>query len=230
MVAVDLALFMALVSVCSLPGGSGLALALEVVLLGVASSWIVRFLAGAVATYRLSRSLRCRWVPASIQGIECRVIADPTVQAFALGLLRPRVYITGRMTHALDPDGQRAVLLHEDHHRHTRAPLRALAIDSFADTVGRIPAIRDALERRLARLEEDADRHALGQGAHRSALARALIAIDAADSGTAFAGYAGSRIKALLDPAGMTVSRTGSLPIEWLGMGVILVTAAFCLV
>lgn len=222
-------LLLALFIVCGLPGPTDLALPLEVLGLSVVAAWLSRFIAGTVATVRISRSLRHRWVPASIHGIDCRVVADVSAQAFALGLVRPRVYITGWAIASLDPDAQRAVLLHEDHHRRTRAPLRTLVIACWSDTIGRIPGIRDVLERRLAGLEQDADRHALRHGVRRSDLARALLALDAYGPGAGFTGYSRARVEALLDPVRVDRGTTRGMPLEWVGAGVMLFGALACL-
>lgn len=222
-------LLLALSIVCGQPRAADPAGLLQVLGLAVVATALSRILAGAVATAQFSRGLRGRWVRASMHGIDCRVVTDPSAQAFALGLVRPRVYITGTAVESLDPDAQRAVLLHEDHHRRTWAPLRTALIACWVDTVGRVPWIRDGVERRLACLEQEADRHALRHGARRSDLARALLALDAHGHGARFTGHARSRIEALLGPTGVASSPTRSIPLEWVGAGAILVAALACL-
>lgn len=217
------------VALCGVPSESGPALLIEMVLLAAAAAWLSRVLAHLAATVRLSRSLQGRWEPASIQGIECRVITDPSAQAFVLGTILPRVYITEAVIAILDADAQRAVLLHEDHHRRSWAPLRTVLIDSWRDTIGRIPPVSDMLGRRLARLEQDADRHALAHGARRSDLARALLAVEGHVPGTAFTGHARLRIEALLEPQGSASTVARSVPVEWLGVGMVVAATLLCL-
>jgi Zn-dependent protease with chaperone function len=228
--AISLLFFLALTFECGLPGLSEPALPFAILGLAMASGWVARFVAGVAVTFMAGRSLNSRSHRASIHGVDCRVVTDPSAQAFVLGLVRPRIYVTGPVITALDRAAQRAVLLHEDHHRRTRAPLRTLIIASWSDTIGRIPGSYDVLQRRLSRLEEDADRHALMHGARRSDLARALLAMEAHGAGTAFTGNAGSRIAALVGPAEATSDRRGSLPLEWLGATVIAAAALACLI
>src|SRR5262249_7219132 len=82
----------------------------------------------------------------------CRVLPVEEPQAFVLGMLKPRVYLSRGLLATLHPDDLRLVLAHEKAHARRRDPLRR-----FVAAVGllfHLPGIATMLNRRLARSQE----------------------------------------------------------------------------
>ena len=95
-------------------------------------------------------------------------------QAFTAGLLRPRVYVTRELLEALTSDELKAVLLHENHHRANRDPLRALVILFLQDLLFFLP-VGYVLRRLFFEAREDAaDDAVVSGGIDRLDLASAL--------------------------------------------------------
>lgn len=150
-------------------------------------------------------------------------------EAFVMGPLQPAIFVSGALLDALDADELNAVLLHEEHHRRTRAPLRELALASWLRLVGGLPAIGDWIERRVAHLEIEADRYALAAGASSGTLASALIKCDRSASlkGMGFASAADLRLRRLVDGGG-TTNGPAATPIEWLAPVMLAAGLAAC--
>lgn len=141
------------------------------------------------------------------------------MQAFALGVLRPTIYVSERLLTELSRRELRAVVLHEEHHRRTRAPLRAAALRSWLALAGWSRPARTRLTDRLADLEREADAFAMAHGTSPATLAAALLQTDAlvAGAGASFGAAADRRLEALLAAAADGPSRSVPLPpIEWL--------------
>jgi Zn-dependent protease with chaperone function len=130
------------------------------------------------------------------------VIADSVPQAFCAGFLRPRIYVSQGALDLLEPDELAAVLLHEQHHRRARDPLRIACAGILSQALFFLPALRPLGERYSELAEQRADDAAVAAaGGERQALASALLAFDE----TAPAGSAGispERVDALLGVAG----------------------------
>ena len=164
----------------------------------------------------LARALKRVSRPLNVAGVACRVIPSGRPQAFAIGF-RPTIFISEAAVMALDREQLRAVILHEDHHRRTLAPLRAAALEGWLALAGRSPAVRRPLVDRLAALETSADRHALNGGATPGSLASALLRMEQGVVAASFTGHADRRIGQLL--AGATGEQdvgVAHLPVEWL--------------
>lgn len=121
--------------------------------------------------------------------------AEP--QAFCIGLLRPRIYLSRGALALLDDAQREAVLAHEIHHSRRRDPLRLLIARALGDGLFFLPAVRRLAERCATLAELAADEAAVGQRGGRPALASALLAFDAHLSPVAV-GIAPERVDHLL--------------------------------
>lgn len=165
-----------------------------------------------------------------IDGVAVRVIRGGAVEAFVLGILRPTVYLGDASLALLELDELAAVVQHEEHHRRTRAPLRAAAVEAWLLIVGRSRAARRLLSARLAELERSADAYAMRRGVRPASIAAALVKVDRLYSASpAFSGAADHRIEAPLNAAaGRPATRTTPLPYEWLPLVIALAVAIGC--
>ena len=190
------------------------------------SVWLLMTLRSLLRSRRLSVLLDAASQPALVAGVSCRVISGPGRHAFVLGILRPTIYVGADLLLALDSDELSAVLLHEDHHRRTHAPLRAASLESWVRLAAPSHRLREALSDRLADLERDADAWAISRGATRSAIARALLKTTPGRVGgaTLFSASPDRRLRALVDPTPLGAR----LPYEWLPLAVLLVLTAAC--
>ena len=194
---------------------------------GVWLGLLVRLIRPAIASQRL---LERAATPIRLGRREVQLLdSRPAPEAFVAGPLHPRIFVSQALLDVLDADELHAVLLHEEHHRRTRAPLRGLALACWSRLVGGVPAIRRWIERRVAHLEIEADRHALAAGASSAAIASALIKCDRSASplGIGFASVADLRLRRLVgedeladDPA--------SVPMEWLAPLVVALGLGVC--
>ncbi len=205
-------------------------LAIEIVGAGVLALWTVLLSRDLRRARRLRRRMDLVSSPQTIDGVALRVIRGGQVEAFALGILRPTVYLGDASIDVLDSEELAAVVHHEDHHRRTLAPLRAAAVEAWLRIVGRSAAARALLLARLAQLEEAADAYAMQRGVHPGALAAALLKVDPhRTSGTGFSGAADRRVQALVDAAaGRPAARTTPLPYEWLPLAIVIAVTVGC--
>jgi hypothetical protein len=205
-------------------------LAAEVFGGAVVSIWTVVGLPQMFRGRRLARALDGRSAPDAPAGVECRIVRGGGRRAFVLGAIRPRIYIGDELMDALDADELRAVLLHEDHHRRTLAPLRATALEAWLTLVGRAALARTALLDRLTDLEVEADAAALRRGADPSALASALVKADPSFAfGSSFAAASAQRLRTLVALAdGAEPVDDARLPYEWLPLAAIAIIALTC--
>ncbi len=121
------------------------------------------------------------------------VIDDARPQAFCVGLLKPRVYVTTGALAILDDEALEAVLAHERHHARRRDPLRIAASRVLARALFFLPRLAELGRRRETLSEISADETAIKAApANRSALARAMLS---------FADSPGADESAGIDPA-----------------------------
>jgi hypothetical protein len=125
------------------------------------------------------------------------VVDDDAPQAFCIGLLAPRIYVSRATLELLADDEHAAVLAHEAHHARRRDPLRLLVARALAEGLFFLPAVRRLPERYAALAELAADDAAAGGRGGRRALASALLAFDEHPSPGAV-GIAPERIEQLL--------------------------------
>lgn len=189
----------------------------------------------AVLARELLRSQRLSWALArdaqslSMFGVRLRVTPALGTDAIVVGSIRPVIYVGADLLAALSEDELRAVVLHEDHHRRTRAPVRAAALGAWLRLLGRSDRVRGVLVDRLSDLEALADADAIQRGSSPRSLARALLKGDASLQPVSFAYAAERRVEQLLDrAAGVDVEPTRRLPYEWLPVVLLTVATLGC--
>lgn len=130
-------------------------------------------------------------------GVRAHVFADERPQAFCVGLLRPRIFVSSGTVAILDERELAAVLAHEVHHASRRDPLRVLVARVLADALFFLPIMRHAADRYTAMAEMAADEAAVLCCGDRGALASAMLTFDErAPAGTV--GIAAERVDHLL--------------------------------
>jgi Zn-dependent protease with chaperone function len=126
------------------------------------------------------------------------IIEDATPQAFCAGFLRPRVYVSAGALELLSVDELGAVLLHEEHHRGTRDPLRLACARVLNQALFFLPALRPLSDRYSELAEQRADAAAIeGAAGAKAPLASALLAFEAGAPAGA-AGISPERVDTLL--------------------------------
>ncbi len=227
-IAGTIAALLACVAVGSLDVGDPL-MPVEIAGTGVAAAWLLHVTLATSSAYRLGRSLRAMGRSNVVAGVPCHVIAAGGRSAFVLGAVRPRIYLGADLIDVLDRDELRAVLLHEEHHRRTRAPLRLAALGAWRWLAGASSQVGRTLDGRLARIEIDADRFALRHGASREAIARALLKSGPPAVGIGFGAHASARVDHLL---GMHVdgsfAEAQGMPYEWAPAVIVLGIIGVC--
>lgn len=189
----------------------------------------------ALVTVQLVRSQRMLWAlarngwDASMFGVRFRIAPALGTDAVVVGSIRPVIYVGADLVANLTHDELRAVLYHEDHHRRSRAPIRAAALDAWLRLLGRSDQVREALVERLSELESLADADAIRRGSSPGSLARALLKGEASLQAISFAYAAERRVEQLLDrAAGVPLETTGRLPYEWLPVMLLVAAALGC--
>lgn len=178
---------------------------------------------------RLAGALSMDAAEVRLFGVPCRVTPALGTDALVVGFLRPRIFVGARLISALTRTELRAVVYHEDHHRRTRAPLRAAALDAWLRLLGRSEVIRGVIFDRLADLESLADADAIRRGATPASLARALLKGERSPQPVAFSYAAERRVEHLLDnAAGSSIAASGRLPYEWLPAAILAVVILGC--
>jgi hypothetical protein len=212
-----------------LAGGDPM-LAVELLSAAVVSAWAARLARDLWRQRDAARRISAGASPADVAGVRCQVVPGLGRRAFASGWLRPHVFVGDELLVALDRAELRGVVLHEEHHRRTRAPLRAAAIEAWLGLVGRIGYAERALRRRLTDLERAADDDALSRGASPAALASALLKVSPVGmpASASYAASADERIASLLLRSQGVAESARSWPIEWLPPVAMLITLVVC--
>ena len=204
-------------------------LAIELVGGVLVAVWIALLTWDVVASHRLASTLSVDAQDMALFGVPCRVTPGLGTDALVVGSARPRIFVGARLITALSDDELEAVLFHEDHHRRTRAPLRAAALGAWLRLLGRSESIRSVVVDRLTDLETLADADAIRRGSSPRSLARALVKGDAAVQPVSFSYAADRRVEQLLDrAAGIPIQATGRLPYEWLPVALLAVATLGC--
>ncbi len=204
-------------------------IALEVGGVALAFIWVIFVLRELIPSYRLSVALAADAQDADLFGVGIRVTRSLGVDAVVVGALRPRIYVGSGLLEMLSDEEKRAVVLHEEHHRRTRAPLRAAALGAWLRLLGRSPAIRARVLDRLADLETLADADAIRRGSSPRSLARALLKGDVSLQPASFAYAAERRVGRLLERVeGKTEEPTVRPPYEWLPVIVLGIALVAC--
>ena len=205
-------------------GGDSM-LAVEVAGAALVVLWAAMVARELGRSQRLSCSLARDAQEISMFGVRFRVTPALGTDAIVVGSIRPVIYVGAALLAALSEDEMRAVVFHEDHHRRTRAPIRAAALGAWLRLLGRSNRVRSVLVDRLSDLEALADADAIRRGSSPRSLARVLLKGEASLEPVSFAYAAERRVEQLLDrAAGVPVEAAGRLPYEWLP--VILLTFA----
>jgi Zn-dependent protease with chaperone function len=130
------------------------------------------------------------------------LIDDPAPHAFCAGYLRPGIYVSTGALAVLSDDELAAVLVHEDHHRVLRDPLRLASSRILSQALFFLPALSSLGDRYRDLAEQRADDAAVRAGGGKAPLASALLAFDAAAPEGA-SGISPGRVDSLLGrPAG----------------------------
>ena len=193
-------------------------LGVELMALALTAAWLVLLGLGVRRAQADAERLSDVSRPIGLAGADVRLLDASQPTAFVSGLLRPQIYLSRSLIDTLDADELRGVLLHEQHHRRTRAPLRALALESWQRLLDWLPPARRALAARLASLEIEADAAAVARGTAPATLASALLKCEAHLPGalSAFAAAPEIRIDALVAwGRQQRVDRHLSIPVEW---------------
>lgn len=179
--------------------------------------WAALVARDLAVSHRLAKALSALANDMTLFGVTCRVSPELGTDALVVGPFRPRVFVGASLLAALSEDELEAVVYHEDHHRRTRAPLRAAALGAWLRLLGRSNRVRDVILDRLADLETLADADAIRRGTSPGSLARALLKGDASLQPVAFSYAVERRIDRLLErAAGVPVDASCRLPYEWL--------------
>lgn len=204
-------------------------LGVEIAAAGLVALWAAMVARELVRSHRLSWSLAAGARETSMFGVQFRVSPALGTDAIVVGSMRPVIYVGAELLVALSSEELRAVIYHEDHHRRTRAPLRAAALGAWLRLLGRSTRVRIALVERLADLEALADADAIRRGSSPRSLARALLKGEASPRPVSFAYVGERRVERLLDrAAGGPVYAAGRLPYEWLPVILLTVVSVGC--
>ncbi|CAN5841892.1 hypothetical protein BH24CHL6_BH24CHL6_08070 [soil metagenome] len=195
----------------------------------LAGAWAILVIRDVAAARRLGAALAVDSEQASLFGVRCRVTPALGVHALVLGAIRPQIFIGTRLLAGFAQDELKAVVYHEDHHRRTRAPLRASALAAWLRLLGRSERVRTIVDERLMDLETMADADAIRRGSSASSLARALLKGDLSPQPVAFSYATDRRVEHLLErAAGSTGVDTRRLPYEWLPVALLTVASLAC--
>lgn len=211
--------------------GSDPMLGVEVAALTLSVAWLVHIGRGTQRALAEAAGLSARSQRLNVAGAEVRLLDTTTPAAFVSGLLRPQIYLSPSLIEILDRRELRGVLLHEQHHRRTRAPLRGLALESWQRALGWLPPARHVLAARLAALEIEADAAAVARGVEPATLASALVKCGAhlPGSASAFSAASDIRIGELVAwGRGERLDRTLSIPVEWAAPAIAIITLWVC--
>ena len=219
-----------LVAVCSaldVASPADPTVALEVLSAVVFGAWLLGIVSGSWQSYTMRRALRRLAEPEHRFGIDYERLPRGGRRAFALGLVRPAIFVGDELMNDLSTEELRGVLLHEDHHRRTRAPLRGIALSAWLTVLGRYAVIRRLVSGRLVELERAADAHALAGGVSRKALASALLKTEHVSLPAASFGEGDdARVRALM--GGHQAAPRSTMPLEWAPALLVAVALVVC--
>jgi hypothetical protein len=114
-----------------------------------------------------------------------RLFPGGPLDVFCAGLLRPAVYVSEQMLRETSSCELRAILLHEDHHRRRRDPLRLLLARVVSDAFRPLPPLASLADRQRALSDLAADAAAVRALGSAQPLAAALVRFDADAAGVA---------------------------------------------
>jgi len=192
-------------------------LAVEVGGVALSMIWAGLVLRDLATSHRLAAALAVDAAAIDLFGVRCHVTPALGTDAVVVGSVRPRIFVGASLISALTDEELEAVVYHEDHHRRTRAPIKAAALGAWLRLLSRSGSIRTLVLDRLLDLETLADADAIRRGSSPRSLARALLKGELRLRPVAFSYAADRRVERLLDrAAGIPVDATSRLPYEWL--------------
>ncbi len=195
----------------------------------LATLWSLLLVRDLVRSHRLGRALSVDAHEISLFGVRCSITPALGTDAVVVGPVRPRIYVGAPLVAALSDDELQAVVYHEDHHRRTRAPVRAAALGAWLRILGRSATVRDVVLDRLTDLESLADADAIRRGSSPRSLARALLKGNPSIRPASFSYAADRRVERLVDEAaGLPIDVAGRLPYEWLPVVLLTVATLGC--
>ena len=115
------------------------------------------------------------WMRAFVRALRAIWSRGEAVPAGTRGLLRPRAFLSSRLTEALDAEASHAAREHEEAHVRHRDPLRILIAQIVTDLQWPLPVARRRFDVWLEALELARDEEARGRGADGPALASAIL-------------------------------------------------------
>jgi hypothetical protein len=204
-------------------------LAVELVGSALVILWTALLTWDLVASHRLACTLSADAREIVLSGVPCRVTPVLGTDAVVVGIVRPQIFLGASLFDELSADELEAVVYHEDHHRRTRAPIRAAALGAWLRLLGRSEGVRGVVLDRLAEIETLADADAIRRGSTPQSLARALLKGEMSLQPVAFSYAADRRVERLVDrAAGIPIDATGRLPYEWLPIALVTVVTLGC--
>lgn len=133
--------------------------------------------------------------PATLEGLQYRVVPSEAVLLFTAGLFRPVVFVSSEATHTLSTAELHAALLHERAHQRNRDVLWRLLLRAVGRAFGFLPQTRRLVQAAALRAECEADEYAIRRGARRTDLFEAIAAASPAPAGLASAGIADADVE-----------------------------------
>ncbi len=171
-------------------GGRGvLLIVLSASFLYAAGRSVLRFLrTRAFIDGIVARTVTGKRLPASLPAGKAVLFMDSRPLAFSAGFLRPKAFISTRLTDVLTEEEIRGVVLHEIHHCHARDPLKGWLASFLSDFLIFIPASGFLKKARSLAAEIAADGSSLAGNVDAADLAGSLLKVGAA-AGPAISGF-----------------------------------------
>lgn len=191
--------------------------------------WAALLVREVLASRGVAQGLLVGSEPGVFSGVACRVTPALAMDAVVVGSLRPQVFVGAELVEGLTDRELEAVMFHEDHHRRTRAPLRAAALGAWLRILGRSNHLRAVLLGRLTALETMADADAIRRGSTPRSLAAALLKGGPSINPVAFTYGTQLRVERLLErAAGIPERSPAAPPYEWLPVAFVAISSLIC--
>jgi len=129
--------------------------------------------------------------PASLDGLDYRVLPSDAIIIFTAGFLWPRVFVSQGAERSFGRAELRAALLHEQAHQRNRDVLWRLLLHAVGRGFAFLPWVARAVETETLRSECEADDYAIRAGSRRRELFDAITAAVAPPGSPIAAGVAG---------------------------------------
>lgn len=225
-----LVLVIAWTAICTGPGHNQVVHLVHPLSVGIGVVWSAALVFEIIASQRARDALHRISSGAAVGGVSCRVLPGQA-GAFTLGAVRPGIYVGIATLRRLGPDEARAVMLHEEHHRRSLAPLRSAAIHAWLRMFGWVPFADASGGKRLAQMEIQADQWALGRGVEASAIASAMLKCPPPappHRAASLFGGAGARARWLTGAGAGHPARFSAIPMEAAPLAFVLLPMIAC--